>query len=504
MGRMRFRVFPPVRITDELIEQAYLLGIDRASWPTRVHREGDELVFDRAVPDSVNLHMPWTVEGHGLLALSTGSLIERPAPYLVPLELARGTTVEVRNQLSEWQLIGLSVPEGVTQKLAEAVERLSWAVVGQEDVAAAAGHAEESLRAALDAGNLLAAAYTEQALAARRRNGGRAPGLLAGELGVELLDGHASRQFVQTFNTAIVPVQWRETETTEGHFSWATSDRQIEWCRSAGLKVLAGPLLPFDRVALPDWLSLFEDDFDSVLQFASAFARAAVAHYREKVDGWIAAGRINAAEELALTEQERLRLVARIVDLVRSLDPDAPVLASFDQPWGENLRQRGSDLPSLHFADALVRAGLGLDGLMIEMNVGYWPGGTLPRHPVEFSRQLDAWNMLGLPLWLSLCAPSAEGDDPLAQRKTKVVPAGATGLGSGTPAPVGWSPAAQRAFAARFVPLALAKPGVQGVVWNQVCDSQPHRFPHAGLFDPSGRPKPALATLAAMRQNHLK
>jgi hypothetical protein len=298
------------------------------------------------------------------------------------------------------------------------------------------------------------------------------------------------RQFAETFSAAVAPVEWRETETTEGHFSWTTSDRQIEWCRSAGLKLLGGPLLSFDRLALPDWLSLFEDDFDSVLQFASAFVRAAVNRYRGKVDCWIAAGRINAAEELALSEQERLRLVARIVDLVRSIDRDTPVLASFDQPWGENLRQRGSDLPSLHFADALVRAGLGLDGLMIEMNVGYWPGGTLPRHPVEFSRQVDTWSVLGLPLWLSLCAPSSESNDPLAQRKTKAAPAG-------------WSPASQRAFAARFVPLALAKPGVQGVVWSQICDSQPHRFPHAGLFDAAGRPKPALATLAALRRNHL-
>jgi hypothetical protein len=52
--------------------------------------------------------------------------------------------------------------------------------------------------------------------------------------------------------------------------------------------------------------------------------------------------------------------------------------------------------------------------------------------------------------------------------------------------------------------LALAKPGVQGVVWNQICDSQPHRFPHGGLFDAAGRVKPALAALAALRQTYLK
>ena len=70
------------------------------------------------------------------------------------------------------------------------------------------------------------------------------------------------------------------------------------------------------------------------------------------------------------------------------------------------MRQRHSDFPPLHFADTLVRAGVELSGLMLEMNVGYFPGGTLPRHAVEFNRQLDMWSLLGLPLWLSLSRPA--------------------------------------------------------------------------------------------------
>jgi hypothetical protein len=62
---------------------------------------------------------------------------------------------------------------------------------------------------------------------------------------------------------------------------------------------------------------------------------------------------------------------------------------------------------------------------------------------------------------------------------------------------------AQQRWAARFVPLALAKPSVCGVIWNQLCDSKPHDFPHAGLFDPDGQAKPALRTLAAIRKTRL-
>ena len=131
-----------------------------------------------------------------------------------------------------------------------------------------------------------------------------------------------------------------------------------------------------------------------------------------------------------------------------------------------------------------VRAGLDLAGLMLEMNVGYYPGGTLPRQPLEFNRQLDAWSTLGLPLWLSICVPSDFCDDPLAQRKV-------------TLPPESWSEALQRSWASRFVPFAMAKPAVQGVVWNQLRDSQLHDFPHGGLFDARRQVKPAIHNVAA-------
>ena len=112
MGLMRFRVFPTERITEEMVQQAYLSGIDRVSWPVRTSVEGGELVLQRSVSDSANLQVPWPVEGYGRLTLASGSLMERPEPYLLPLEIARGMIVQVRNQLSEWQVIGLTVPEG--------------------------------------------------------------------------------------------------------------------------------------------------------------------------------------------------------------------------------------------------------------------------------------------------------------------------------------------------------------------------------------------------------
>jgi hypothetical protein len=305
------------------------------------------------------------------------------------------------------------------------------------------------------------------------------------------LDDYTSRQYVQTFNAACVPLVWREIQTSEGKLDWSVSDKQIEWCGANGLAVCAGPLLQFDDHSLPDWLYMCEGDFDSILDFASEFVEAAVRRYQGKVELWVCAGRINTADVLSLTEEEKVRLTARSIELVHSYAPDTPAVLSFDQPWGEYLTQRKNDLPPLHFADALVRAGLGVTGLMMEVNVGYSDAGTLLRDPLEFSRLLDYWSILGVPLYVALTVPSASSADLLAQRRTKLLEGD-------------WTAKTQQAWVTQYLPLMLAKPFVSGIFWNQLRDFEPHDFPHGGLFDLRRHPKPALRQLASLRQAHLR
>jgi hypothetical protein len=166
------------------------------------------------------------------------------------------------------------------------------------------------------------------------------------------------------------------------------------------------------------------------------------------------------------------------------------VVVSFDQPWAEYLGKREMDFPPLHFADALVRANLGLSGLMLEINVGYQPDGSLFRDPLEFNRLLDYWSLLGVPLYVSLSVPSASHDDPLARRRSRLPPHH-------------WTPQSQQTWVQRYVPLLLSKPMVHGVFWSQLRDSEPHDFAHGGLFDLRRQPKPALRQFASIRKSFL-
>ena len=127
------------------------------------------------------------------------------------------------------------MPAAIPVRLAEAVARFSWAVASQDEPAASTEHAEAALQAAIAAGDLLAAAYAEQALVVRRRNGGKVAGLLGAELGTTLLDDYTARQVLRSFNAAEVPLCWRETESTRRPFLvgyWRCADSVVSCARA--------------------------------------------------------------------------------------------------------------------------------------------------------------------------------------------------------------------------------------------------------------------------------
>ncbi len=331
MGLMRF-IAPPGRMTAAAVEQVYLSGLDRVPTPVHASCEGDQLILHRAASESASLHLLWHVDGYGEIMLTTGTLMERETPYHLPLELARGEVSQVRHQLFDWQSAGLLVPESARQKVSEATRLVGRAALDRQDPVALLELSEEAIRVALDAGTQLAAAYAEQALAVRRRVQHKLPTFLGANLGGAPLEEYAGRQFRQAFNAAVVPFTWKDVETGDGSFNWNVCDRQVQWCRDNGLSVVGGPLILFDDRSIPDWIAAGE--FPAVLDAASHFIEAVVNRYRSAIELWIAAGRINTGEFLSFGEEEKVRLTARCLELIRLLDAGKRALISFDQPWG--------------------------------------------------------------------------------------------------------------------------------------------------------------------------
>src|SRR5437763_17001021 len=74
-------------------------GYDNMPAPTQVVRSPGELRLVRDVDESGYLVVPWEIDGAGRFMGSSATLIERPEPYRLAIELARGKVNQVRSQL---------------------------------------------------------------------------------------------------------------------------------------------------------------------------------------------------------------------------------------------------------------------------------------------------------------------------------------------------------------------------------------------------------------------
>ena len=458
-----------------MLRRIYVHGLDEIPWRCRCGWEDAELVVDRPENESGRVVVPWRVLGRGEYALATATLIERERPYLLEVELARGGLNELRNQIAAWEMAGLVVPANIRDRLAEATKRFSIAATRQEEVARSAELACGTIDQVAHLAGDLAACYTHQAIQVRRRATPQLSTLLGVNLGTRIPHAETAGHLAGAFNLAVVPFAWKTIEAVEGKRRWDDVDHQVDWCSRTGIKVCGGPLLQLDVRGVPDWMYLWENEPDNLLSFMLDHVKAVVRRYRGRVHLWQAVARCNAASPLGLDEEQSLRLVVHVIELIRDLDPNTPIVVLFDQPWSEYMADRDYDLTPLSFADTLVRAELGLAGVGFEINAGVWPGGTPHRTPLAYSRLIDQWSLLGVPLVVSLCTPSGAMTDDRAASPSRV-------LRSTNPDMA--SPARQKRWADTILPLLLAKSGVQVILWNQLDDAAPHDFPHGGLIDP--------------------
>ena len=190
-----------------------------------------------------------------------------------------------------------------------------------------------------------------------------------------------------------------------------------------------------------------------------------------------------------------MRLTVRALRVARELDSEATYIITLGQPWAEYMARRDYEYSPINFADALIRADLGLGAIGLELAVGYEKDASFSRNHLEISEMLDRYALLGVPLHVALAAPSGWSADEKAS--------GGWSFGGGT-WHGGWSEATQAEWLEQTMRLVACKPYVQEVSWGNFSDAAPHEFALAGLAKVDGRPKPALERVLEFRRAHLR
>jgi hypothetical protein len=496
MGIMHF-LLPddlPEDSAQELLRACVVGGPDNMPYPTQVRRDNGRLTLGRNVDESGALVVPWFVPGAGCLMETTGTLMERPAPYHLPVELARGKVNQVRGQLADWLAGGLQVPAAVAQQIKDATRAFSRAVTHLPSDQAGV-HAQDALVLGHQAAEELAQLYVDQVLQVRHQRQPRLDTALGCRLGTVLPPPESAEALIHACNSVNLPLAWSEIEPAEADYRWPAHDAMLDWAQMQGLTVSAGPLIDFSKARLPDWLWLWERDLHSLASFMCDYVETAVRRYRGRIRSWQLTAASNYASILGLGEDELLWLTVRLVEAARQIDANLELLVGISQPWGEYMALEDRTHSPFVFADTLIRSGLNLTALDLELVMGVAPRGSYCRDLLEGSRLLDLYALLGLPLQVTLGYPAAEDPDPAADPEQRVA-AGYWHRGFG--------PEAQADWAAAFGAMALCKPTVHGVMWTHFSDAESHLFPNCGLLDAQGQARPVLNCLRELREKHLR
>lgn len=484
MGLIKFAVHPASLMTDwPEVHRAFLGGMEGRIYPTRIDVQDNIIQCRRITAESCKFCVGWPVPGVGRPVISTASLPEREEPYLLAVELARGKIVQIRNQMSTWEVGGMRVPPQFREPMHEAQRLFARAASSQDQPESASALATESLRQALMAADCLTRAYTQQALAGRQQRTRSLPAMLGCELGHAPCPDEAAELFTAAFNSATVHCAWTEIESAEGNYNWDLVDQQIDWCEDHRLKVRAGSLIDLGPNGMPSWLSNWEHDLLNVQSFVCDFIETAISRYQGRVRTWEVVARPNTGGALTMNEEQRLTMTARVLDIARQVDEEAQLLIRVDQPWGEYQARGQHRLSPLQMTDALLRSGIGLAGVNLEIAFGFLPSGSALRDLLDVSRLIDSWSVLQVPLHLTLAYPSSAEPDSLASTEHDVDPHLWT-TSDGEAEQVRWLDG--------YLPLLLAKPAVGSVSWTNFSDATPHTYPRSGLLRANGDPKPAL------------
>lgn len=482
MGQLSF-TFPDdlSRSARRCLERACVTGgYDLSPMPTRRRVEGSRLTLTRDVSESGYLTTPWPLGANGCPVLMSSTLRERPEPYHLLIELARGKLNQVRCQLADWMSVGFEPEEADTADLARIVKRFGRAVLSPTDAESTAS-LPSVIGGAQEVGERFTRQFSEQLMRSRVQDDGK-PDTRFGTRLTRMPSPEGAAAYLDAFNAVRLVPDWRAIEPTEAKCRWDEFDAMVAWAVDAGLNVSIGPLIDLTTGPFPGWLSQWEGDLPSLAAFMCDFVETIITRYRDRVPVWEVFTGFNHADVFGLYEDDRLRLGARLLEAARLAAPDATLVMGLSLPWGDYLTSEDMTYSPLVFADTLLRGGFTVGGLDLELLCGDAPRASQPRTILDTYRLLDLYALLGIPLELSLgCVPAT------------APPVGETPLGA---IPPGWVTGTTY--------LAMSVTQVSAVYWDTWSADEPARVPGTALWTGDGPAGGTLSELRDLGKEHLR
>lgn len=389
----------------------------------------------------------------------------------------------MRNAVAELQLQGLEPCAEVVTETKSASRSFAKAAL-QANPADADADATEALARCYAASGSLMRQFTSTAIALRTQGGRRIPTRWTCRV-ADVPSEAGSKELVAAFPQVVLVPNWAELEVASTKHDWTKLDDLVDWAAAHEFQPTIGPLIDFGE-PLPEWLDGWEGELPSLSAFFCDFVESVVHRYGGRIKSWILCSGFNHASRYGVSEDDRLRLVGRLLELARTLDPEAKWTIGLAQPWGDYLGGDDHTYSPLVFADTLLRSGLPIGGFELEIYAGNDDRCSLLRDGLDTVRLLDLFGLLGIPIDVVARHPGRSAAGSTVDRSTlsKCWKASET-------------EAVQDEWGDWVSALSLSYAHIRSFSWGAWADgSDGGAF---GLVGADGRAKPLLATLKARR-----
>jgi hypothetical protein len=486
---LRFRVFKEGSATppaDLDLSTAHLVGSDNVPIRGEFTYANGEIICRKRAAGPAALTMLWEMKNFGSIMLETTRLPEREEPYILSLEFARGRVMRLMQKREEWGLFDIVEAGPVNEKALEARDLLLEAITHQEEPAKASEFADRCLQMVLPISEQ--AALTHADLLLQRRISTR--NFPRGAFGVRIDHTIATeayrRLMLPNADFVRLPMHWKTIEPQEQVFAWAATDEWMEFLRRARVPVVAGPLVYFGDPAIPEWLYIWEHDYETVRDLMYEHIDRVVNRYTTQVALWSVLSGLHVNAQFSFTFDQLMDLTRMAVGLVKKINPKARTMIELTQPWGEYYAANQRSIPPLLYAEMIVQSGIVFDVFGVQLRFGIPRDGCWQRDLFQISSLLDRFAALGKPVMISaLQVPSGP------------VEGGAAGMWRKP-----WSETLQAKWMEAVTDIALSKPYVEAICWHDLTDATQKgiSISHGGLATADLSPKQSLKTWSSLRR----
>lgn len=465
---------------------AYLVGSDGVPLRAELDMQELQVVCQKRTEGPAGMALLWPVPGCGAAILETSRLVERERPYNLALELVRGRLMRINQKREEWGLFDFEGVEAITAEVEKArdlfVEALKCDALPEQTRLS-----EQALRLAYTVSEQLSHFHADLFLTRRRQAHAFSKRTLGCTIDLtNAAEGYRQR-LREGFDFAYLPMPWRVLEPKQQEYNWRIFDSWVEWLTKSRIPIKIGPLVSLQERHVPDWLGMYETDFETVRNMIFEHVRRIIERYGNYVYQWDVVSGLHAENTFDFTFEQLMELTRVTVSLVKQLAPRAQTVIDIVWPWGEYYARNQRTIPPMLYADMVVQSGVAFDGFGLQMMFGAPVDGMFVRDMFQISDKLDRLGNLGKPLHITAVqVPSAAaGEGPLAGGGVWWKP---------------WSESVQARWVKEFLAIALSKPFVDSVAWRELADRAGQGLlPCGGLLQPDLTPKPAFKVVKEFR-----